>query len=156
MAMAQHVSQYLQEHEIPYDLVSHPHSSSSLETAASAHLSGDCVAKSVILEDDQGYLMAVIPATHRLDLRALDTYLTRHVELADEPELAGLFDDCELGAMPALGPAYGLRTLVDRKLAEQPDIYFDAGDHERLVRVDSEALFELMDGFELGEFSRHI
>ncbi|HSH29029.1 MAG TPA: YbaK/EbsC family protein, partial [Thiohalobacter sp.] len=106
--------------------------------------------------DDQGYLMALIPATHRLDLQALDAHLHRHVELADEPELASLFEDCELGAMPALGPAYGLRTLVDRHLAEQPDIYFDAGDHERLVHVDGEALFEQMEGIELGEFSRHM
>lgn len=156
MAMAQHVSRYLTEHDIPYELLTHPHTMSSLETAAQAHIPGDCLAKPVILHDDQGYLMALIPATHRLDLQALDAHLHRHVELADEPELASLFEDCELGAMPALGPAYGLRTLVDRQLAEQPDIYFDAGDHERLVHVDAEMLFQEMDGIEVGEFSRHM
>lgn len=156
MAVAQHVSRYLQDKEIPYDLVFHPHTSSSLETAASAHVSGDCVAKPVILEDDQGYLMAVIPATHRLDLRALDTHLNRHVELADERGLSGLFEDCEPGAMPVLGPVYGLRTLVDKSIAEQPDIYFEAGDHERLVHVEAEVLFDRMDGIEVGDFSRHM
>ncbi|WP_158675399.1 aminoacyl-tRNA deacylase [Thiohalobacter thiocyanaticus] len=156
MAMAQHVSRYLTEHEIPYEVLTHPPTMSSLETAASAHIPGDCLAKPVILQDDQGYIMALIPATHRLDLQALDSHLHSHVEMAEEPELAALFEDCELGAMPALGPAYGLRTLVDSHLAEQPDIYFDAGDHECLVHVDGEALFEQMDGIELGEFSHHM
>lgn len=156
MAIAQTIHQFLTEQEIPYELLAHPHSSSSTETAHSAHVSGEYLAKSVLLEDDYGYVMAVVPAVNRLDLGELHRQLNRRVGLATEPELAGVFEDCELGAIPAVGQAYGLTTVVDDQLAEQPDVYFDAGDHEHLVHLSGEAFAQIMGEAHFGRFSHHM
>ena len=89
-----------------------------------------------------------------MNLGELHRQLNRNLGLATESELGGLFSDCEVGALPAMGPAYGLETVVDDELAEQPDIYFEAGDHEQLIHVSAEAFHTLMgDRIQRGRFS---
>jgi Ala-tRNA(Pro) deacylase len=144
MAIASRVEGILRERGIPYDVVAHPHSGSSLETAELAHVPGSRIAKTVVLEDEQGYVAAVVPANNKLDLGELHRQLKRNLGLATEPELAQLFDDCEIGALPPMAMAYGVETVVDDSLAEQPEIYFEAGDHEQLIRVTGEHFQSLM------------
>jgi Ala-tRNA(Pro) deacylase len=150
MAIATTVSNCLAEHDVPYDVLTHPHTHSSGESAEAAHVPGTRLAKSVILEDDQGYLMVVVPSNRQVNLGELHRQLNRNLGLATESELGSLFRDCEIGALPAVGPAYGLETLVDDALAEQSDIYFEAGDHEQLIHVSAET-FQIL----LGEQIRH-
>ena len=69
---------------------------------------GDQLAKGVVLEDDKGYVMAVVPSTHKIDMTILDRYLGRNLELATETELCQLFHDCEVGAIPPIGSALWL------------------------------------------------
>lgn len=154
--IAHRVENFLIEHDIPYDLVTHPHAASSLETAELAHVPGGRIAKTVVLEDDQGYLAAVVPASSRVDLGELHRQMRRNLGLATESELQGLFDDCELGAIPPVGMAYGIETIVDDSLAEQPEIFFEGGDHESLVRVSGEGFEQLMDQVQYGSFSHHM
>jgi Ala-tRNA(Pro) deacylase len=111
---------------------------------------GNRLAKSVILGDEQGYLMVVLPSNRQVNLGELHRQLNRNLGLATESELGSLFTDCETGALPAMGPAYGLETVVDDLLAEQPDIYFEAGDHEQLIHVSAE-VFEVL----MGDRIRH-
>jgi Ala-tRNA(Pro) deacylase len=66
-----------------------------------------------------------------------------------------LFADCELGAIPPMGRAYGMETIVDDSLAEQPDVYFEAGDHVSLIHVNAMAFQRLMAGARHGRFTRH-
>lgn len=154
MSIAYRVENYLIEHDVPYDVVAHPHTATSLETAEMAHVPGDRIAKTVVLEDDQGYLMAVVPASCRIDLGELHRQMNRNLGLATEPELNSLFDDCELGAVPPVGLAYGIETIVDDSLAEQSEIYFEAGDHECLIRVSGEGFDSIMEDMQHGYFSR--
>ncbi len=104
MAIAATLKQYLSDQGVDYDAVAHPHTGGSLETAESAHVSGDDIAKAIVLKDEDGYLVAVLPATYKLQLGALREILGRRLDMADEKELAGLFTDCEPGAVPP-GPA---------------------------------------------------
>jgi Ala-tRNA(Pro) deacylase len=154
MAIASTVSDYLAEHDVAYDILTHIHTASSGESAEASHVPGARLAKSVVLEDDQGYLMVVLPSCRRIDLGELHRQLNRNLGLATESELGRLFEDCEIGALPALGPAYGMETVVDDAIAEQPDIYFEAGDHEQLVHVSAEVFQTLMgDSIHRGHFS---
>jgi Ala-tRNA(Pro) deacylase len=150
MAIASTVSNYLAECDVAYDVLTHTHTTNSGESAQAAHIPGTRLAKSVILEDDHGYVMVVLPANRRVNLGELHRQLNRNLGLATENELGGLFKDCEIGALPAMGPAYGLETVVDDTLAEQSDIYFEAGDHEQLIHVSTETFHAL-----LGEHARH-
>ena len=144
MAIASTVSHYLAEHDVPYDVLTHPHTASSGESAEASHVPGNRLAKSVVLEDEQGYVMVVLPASRHVDLGELHRQLNRNLGLAAESELGSWFSDCEIGALPAIGPAYGMETLIDDTIAEQPDIYFEAGDHEQLIHVSAEAFETLM------------
>ena len=155
MAMAETLTNYLHTQDISYDLLHHPHTATSMEAAQAAHVPGDWVAKTVLLEDDDGYVMAVLPASHRIDLGELHRHLNRRLGLAAESELSGLFKDCELGAVPPIGRAYGIETIVDDSLAEQAEVYFDAGDHEQLVHVSGEVFGSLLGDVEYARFSHH-
>jgi Ala-tRNA(Pro) deacylase len=100
-----------------YDIVTHRHSASSLETARVAGIPAERVAKSVILDDHHGhYLMAVLPASRHLDLSKAQQ---RRMAVSRESTLPHLFDDCERGAVPALGEAYGLDVVIDPLLTRQ-------------------------------------
>src|SRR5689334_20730729 len=103
MAIASTIHQYMTEHGVPYEVMTHARSNSSMETAELARVPGGRLAKSVILEDEEGFVMAVLPCTHHVKLGKLSRSLNRHLHLATEDELPALFTDCERGAVPPLG-----------------------------------------------------
>jgi Ala-tRNA(Pro) deacylase len=156
MAIANTVRKCLEDVDIEYDVMAHPHTKSSCDTAKTARVPGDQIAKSVILEDERGYLMAVVPATHHIQLGQLSQQLGRHLGLATEQELQMLFTDCELGAIPPLGEAYHMDVIMDDSLATCPDIYFEGGDHTDLIHVRHDDFRKLMQHARHGMFSRQV
>lgn len=156
MTMATTVRDYLEKEEVSYNLVEHSYTRTACDSARAAHIPGDQVAKSVLLEDEDGYVMAVIPATHRVEIGKLHKQLNRNLGLATERELDLLFDDCECGAIPAVGQAYGVDVVVDECIEENRDVYFEGGDHLGLVQVSGRDFERLMSGLPHGQFSRHI
>lgn len=144
MAIAPLVEDYLSRHGARYDVVSHPRSQSSIETAELAHVPGERLVKSVVLEDDDGMLLAVLPSTLSVHIGHLSAETHRRLRLAEESELQSLFPDCSVGAIPPLGPAYGVRTILDDSLEGQQEIYFEAGDHEHLVHMTAEQFLALV------------
>jgi len=144
MSMAPRIEAHLGRVGINYSVVHHPHSSTSLQSARVAHVPASQVAKAVMTHDGDNYRLCVIPSTHRLVLSWLNKYMDGHFRLATEDELEGLFDDCEVGAVPALGQVYGLPVIWDQSLANMKEIYFESGDHENLIHLDQGAFMELM------------
>lgn len=153
MTMPITVSNYLKTHRTPYELIKHPRAPTSRANANEAHVPADHVAKAVILRDALGYLMAVVPADHWLKLKVLRDTLDRALILSDERDMANLFCDCARGAVPPLGPAYGLDTMVDDELLSLADVYFEAGDHELMVHTDGASFRELLRGVRHGHIS---
>ncbi len=153
MTIANRIKQDLDEMGIRYEVIPHPHSSSSLESARRAHTPSMQVAKGVALKDDKGYALAVLPAAHSLDLKRLEYDIGRRFKLVTEDELSKLFPDCSPGAVPAIGAAYGLDTIVDKSLLEQPEIYFEAGDHEELIHIKESEFEKLTKGAKYDHFS---
>jgi Ala-tRNA(Pro) deacylase len=153
MPIANTVKQYLEEHGISYSVVPHRHTESSRETADAAHVPSDQLAKAVVLIDDGGYLMAVIPGDRHLQIDTLSKKLRRNLALATESRVVPVFKDCAPGAIPPLGPAYGMKTILDDSLVGLSQVYFEAGDHEDLVRVDGEQFVRLMKEAQHGQFS---
>ncbi len=156
MVMATSLRGFLDSHNLGYKVIAHEHSESGLRNAETAHLPGDMVAKSVLLKDEEDYLLVVLPATHRLDLGRLHKLLNRHVGLATEDEVAEKFSDCDVGAIPPTGHFYDIETIVDEALLSQPEIYFEAGDHESLVHMDRHAFGKLMGDATRMHMSHHI
>jgi len=155
MAIASTVSSYLMSQDVEYDVLAHPHTATSGESAEAAHVPGNRLAKSVILEDEQGFLMVVLPSSRQVNMQELHRQLNRNLVLATENELGGLFADCEIGALPPIGSVYGVETVVDDAIAEQPDIFFEAGDHEQLIHVSAETFQTLLgENVQRGRFSQ--
>jgi Ala-tRNA(Pro) deacylase len=144
MTIAATVESCLERHRLPYALISHPRAVSSRETAAAAAVAPHQIAKAVLLHDERGYLMVVLPSHCYVPLRELSERLGRNLRLAQDSELAALFGDCEAGAVPPLGPDYGIETLVDEALFRQPHVCFVPGGHTGLLCVTQDAFRTLM------------
>ena len=145
MAIAQTLEDFLYSHEVSYTLQRHRASTSSLATAHSAHIDESDLAKSVVLQDEGGYVLAVLPASRRLEIDRLREELGRSLHLSEERDMIRLFPDCVAGAVPPLGAAYGLPTVIDASLEERSEVYFEGGDHETLVRMAGPAFLDLLD-----------
>ena len=154
MDIAMTLQEYLDWEDLEYDLIRHPHTSSSLYTAREAHISGQQLAKSVVVGDENGYLLAVIPTTNHIEFKWLKQQLNRSFILASEDELTYMFDDCVEGAIPPLGDAYGYEVIVDDALTNLPDIYFEAGSHTDVVHISGDSFRTLMSNAVHGVFSR--
>lgn len=135
MTVANKLKAHLEAKAIDYELVPHRHTDSSITSASAAHVPSERLAKAVIVDDGGTYLMVVVPANQHVHLGRLHRHLGREVGLATESELAELFPDCDLGAIPPVGAVYGFSTLVESELLDQPEIYFESGDHEHLIKV---------------------
>jgi len=154
MTISPRLSNYLDQSGAQYEVCAHPHSRSSAETARLAQVPEHQLAKSVILEDDDGCVVAVIPADSRVQLAEVSRMLGRHaLRLSDESKIARMFDDCELGAVPAFGMAWGVETVVDDELERNPQIYVESGDHASLLRMSSTQFSRLMSAARHGHFS---
>jgi Ala-tRNA(Pro) deacylase len=156
MSIPATVVDYLDKAGVTYEVIAHPHSESSLRTAEAAHVSGESLAKGVLLKDDEGYVLAVLPATHSVMVSTVQDLLDRPLETAPEMDLQVVFSDCELGAVPAIGAAYQLNTIVEESLRDQPQIYFEAGDHEELIAVSGADFELLLDKSPYLNFGAHI
>ena len=156
MAVATTLEEYLESRNIAYDVVEHPHTNTAMRAAEAAHVPGDQVAKPVLLGDEHSYLLAVIPATHRLELDRLNQMLARSLEMLPEDEIEATFSDCECGAIPAIGDAYGIDVVLDPALTHQPDVYFESGDHEHLIHMRGEVFRDLMEHVPRTSVSHHL
>lgn len=154
MTIAMTQERFLVQRKAEYDLLLHPHTTSSRETAIAAHIPEYQFAKAVVVKDAADYAVVIIPANHRLQMDELGKELQRDLQLATEEEIAQLFKDCEPGAVPPLGPAYGVETLLDEALSGLDDIYFEAGDHAQLVHTRGEDFQDLLRGVRRGYYSR--
>jgi Ala-tRNA(Pro) deacylase len=153
MSIAASVMNTLTSAHISYEVVDHPKSFSSAETAYIAHVPDDHIAKAVLVKDESGYLLVVIPASNWVNFKRLREELGRELQLAEETEIERLFMDCVPGAIPPLGGVYGIESLLDEALVSLAHVYFEAGDHESLIRVDAEQFSALMQGVRHGHFS---
>jgi Ala-tRNA(Pro) deacylase len=133
------LKKFLDNHDVKYVSVSHSPAYSAQTIAASAHIPGKELAKTVIVRIDDTFAMAVLPASYRVHLGHLKVAVSAsHVELATEAELEDLFPDCESGAMPPFGNLYDMDVYVAEQLTEDDEIAFSAGSHTEVVRMSYE------------------
>ncbi len=136
--MADHVSieEFLEQQRIPFSTFAHRPAFTAQEEAAASHVHGWNWAKTVVCMADGQPILAVLPAPYVIDFEQLRRVAgATVVRLASEKEMAALYPDCELGAMPPLGPMYHQRVFMDRRLADRAELVFDAGRHTKAIRM---------------------
>ena len=154
MTIAPTLKSYLDQNVI-YDVITHDPTLSSLRTAQAGHIPGGCLAKGIVLRTGDGFMLAVLPASRRIQLSELRTLVGDDVDLADEQDVAELFQDCALGAVPPVGKCYGLDVIVDDSIQEQPEVYLEGGDHQTLVHMNQAQFARLMADARHARFSAH-
>ena len=137
MGVAVTLENFLKVKNIPFDIVEHNYSEGSFDTAKAAHIARDNLVKGVVFRDeDMHYTMVALPSNERVLRHTLNQIFDRHFVLADEDELEELFFDCEPGAIPCLGQAYGVSVIWDDSLKDTTDFWLDMGnkdDYEKAV-----------------------
>ena len=135
MKMPKRLIDCLDENKIGYEILRHPETFTAQRTAQAEHVKGRRHAKVVMVKSGAQPLMIVLPAEHLIDLAKLARVLGKDVSLENEEELESLFPDCAIGAMPPFGNLYGVPTYVDRSLAEEDYIVFEAGTHAEAIKL---------------------
>jgi Ala-tRNA(Pro) deacylase len=131
------VTEFLERHGVPYEVVEHERTQTAAAEARAAGMPPADVAKTVVLRDEEGVRLAVIPASHRLDLHKVKRELgSKGLRLVTEQEMAAEFADFEVGAVPPFGPMFHALELVDERLLDHDRILCGGGDHEHGVLVD--------------------
>ncbi len=127
---------FLDENGVEYTTVEHPKTYTALESAEAARITGQEVAKIVMVKVDGKTAMAVLPASEMVDFELLkEAAEAKSVELLAEDEFKDLFPECDLGAMPPFGNLYGLDVFVSKSLGGQEEIAFNAGSHTELLKL---------------------
>lgn len=144
MTIAARVEQFLEAQGVEFEVIDHPLAFTAQEEAAASHIPGRHWAKTVEVLLDGRPVICAVPANRRLDLEKLRAAAGADaVKLATEGELADLFPDCDLGAMPPFGKLYGQPTFVDEELRESERIAFHAGDHRSAIEIPYSAFERL-------------
>lgn len=134
--LAKTLKSYLDQRNVRYITITHSRAFTAQEVAASAHIPGRGLAKTVMVIIDGALAMAVLPSNRRVQLDDLRALTGCHdLRLARESEFRDYFPDCEPGAMPPFGNLYDMSTYVSPELAVEPDIVFNAGSHTELIRM---------------------
>ena len=129
------VPDFLVARRVPFETLLHPPAFTAQKRARFLHLPGRQVAKVVLLHGPDGYVLAVLPATQRVDTERLARALGGPVRLATDDEIARLFPDCEWGVVPPFGALYGLPTLLDESVPADELLVFEAHTHVEALRL---------------------
>ncbi len=136
MPVLKELKQILDENKVSYEIFNHALAYTAQEIAAKQHCSGNEMAKVVMLEVDDALIMAVIPASRKINLSTVMKSLdAKSARLAMEDEFIARFPECEIGAMPPFGNLFDVPVFVDPMLEKDEYIYFNAGNHVQTVRM---------------------
>jgi Ala-tRNA(Pro) deacylase len=135
MKIPQHLIDCLNDSKVGYEVLHHPEAVTAQRIAQAEHIKARHLAKVVMVKSGEQHLMMVLPADHQIDLAKVARAVGKAVSLDTEQEFKSLFPDCATGAMPPFGNLYGLPTYVDKRLAQEDYIVFEAGTHTDAIKV---------------------
>jgi len=135
MKIPKRLIECLDQNKVSYEVLQHPEAVSAQRIAQAEHVKGRHHAKVVMIKSGDQHLMMVLPADHHIDLKKVEKAIGQTVSLSTEDQFKSLFPDCSIGAMPPFGNLYDLPIYVDKDLAEQDYIVFEAGTHRDAIKM---------------------
>lgn len=154
MSIVKRLRDHLDSRQVKYVVISHSQAFTAQEIAASLHVPGRELAKTVVLKTEKGLALAVMRAMDKVDLDRAREALGDDTRIATEQEFGGVFPDCEVGAMPPFGRLYDLPVYVDACFPRGEAFVFQAGSHREVIRMRY-ADFERLAQPVIGEFCLH-
>jgi Ala-tRNA(Pro) deacylase len=144
MSIAHNLATYLEDQAIRYHTITHPESHSTADSARSANIPMHNMIKAILLSNGDNFLIALIPADHRLDIKQVNQTLSSHWSLAPETELPKIFQDCTIGSIPAVPAAYHLSAIWSSCIADIEKIYMESGDDHALISMSNRQFLSLI------------
>ena len=136
MPVAKMTKEFLDKNDVKYLIISHSRAYTAQEIAASTHIPGKELAKSIIVKIDGELIMIVLPASHKINFDLLNAALGKtKTKLASEDDFKSVFPDCEIGAMPPFGNLYDVPVYMAQSLEDDIEIAFNAGTHTEVIRL---------------------
>jgi Ala-tRNA(Pro) deacylase len=135
MEIPRQLIECLEQNNVQYEILRHAEAVTAQRIAEAEHVKGRHQAKVVMLKSGDQHLIMVLPADHHIDLEKVERILGQSVSIDKEADFRSLFPNTAIGAMPPFGNLYGLATYVDKRLAEQDYIVFEAGTHTDAVKI---------------------
>ena len=89
MGIAISVQQYLDGRGVPFEVMTHDRTTSSLATAHVSSIPEDNLAKGILIRRKDGYLLAIVPASCDVRLNEIGRWLNQPVGLATDEPRAG-------------------------------------------------------------------
>lgn len=154
MTTSPRIADYLARRGVDVRARRHPRTMTASQAAHAADVPERQFAKTVVLTDDDGPFLAVLPAARAIVMGELWRETHRPARLATEGEIAALFPDCDLGAIPPFGEPYELETVVDDHLLQEPTVYCEGGDHETILELDGAGFAKLLAAARPGSFGQ--
>ena len=137
MKIPERLIEFLNHHQVPYEIVHHPVAFTAQELAAIEGVKGHEHAKVVMAKAGARLLMLVLPADYRVNWDRLGELVGQVPALAAEADFAAQFPDCEIGTMPPFGHLYGVEMWVDCRFLLSPRFVFEAGTHSDAIKLAS-------------------
>jgi len=140
------IQQFLRDNHVPFTVHTHPDTFDAQHLAQELHEPGKHVVKTVLLRANHGftYVVAVLPATHHVDLKLLSEALGHaNMQLATEMEISKCCPDCEFGVLPPFGSRYCMKTVVDESLAQDEYIVMQGNNRHEAIRMKYRDYYEL-------------
>lgn len=132
------IQQYLKDKNVFFTVHTHPDTFDSQHLAEQLHEPGKNVVKTVLLHANHGYVyvVAVLPATHHVDLEKLSGILGHaELHLATADEITRCCPSCECGVLPPFGSKFGMKTIVDESLAQDEHIVIQGNTRHEAIRM---------------------
>lgn len=157
MTISSKLKGVLDEKGIGYEVVEHPAAFTSQEIAGAQHVPGQQLLKAVIVKDGDGnFHMLVVTTNQLVDFDKFEALSkVKGASLASEDEVGQLFPDYELGAEPPIGNLYGLKVFADRSIEKNEHVFFNAGSHTALIKMELADYLSLTQPI-MGEIGRHV
>ena len=156
MGVAPTLQEYLDANDLEYEVVDHLPKKLNQVSPQKDVITGDKVAKPVLLGDDDSYLLAVLPYSHRLDIDRLNSAMARSLVIMNQNELEATFYECDRGAIPPTGNLYGVDTLVDPALFDKDEVFIESGDKDLMIRMSGDEFRKLMQEAHIHKISHHL
>jgi Ala-tRNA(Pro) deacylase len=128
------LDELLERARIPYTTFRHREAYTAQDEAAVSHVPGRSWAKTVAFFADEEPIVAVVPASRRVNLQQLGRAAgASRLRLVPKDDLPMLYPQCEPGSIPPLG--FAQRVFVDRSLVGEPEMVLGAGTHTDAIRL---------------------
>ncbi|MCS5708050.1 HDOD domain-containing protein [Candidatus Berkiella cookevillensis] len=155
-ARFRNIYEYLDGLALSYEVIEHAETRSLEQAAQLCAIPRTELLRTVILSEEHGALMAILPCNRLLDFSVLCKTLNRDLAPAQYESLQLIFKECEANSYPPLPDYFEMDAILDKSILSLEDVYFEPGNHHTLIKMTRQDFLSLLHNAWQGDFSAPI